>query len=342
MTTKPPDPNAPRVVAEPTENDSLLSWQAPTVAVAGEVEDVDHRELAATWQLLGELPAAEPTPELAARFSALLAAELAISREQRQPGFAHGAVAQGAVAGAAGLVGGAAAAGPAPHHVPGRSLLGSFTKALGALFTPTVSGSTPALTGGLRPAFVMLLAVSCGLAGFVFGAMISRERSNPELVALREELSAVRGMVSLTLLGQDSASARLRGVSYGRAAGADPELVAALLATATSDTSANVRLAALDALAGTPETPELRATLLTRLEHDPSPLVQIAIVDLLLDGAEPALPRAASNRASASNTPLLPPSELLQLLTLADDDGPRPRLAPTVRDHLRRRLAITS
>ena len=92
----------------------------------------------------------------------------------------------------------------------------------------------------------------------------------------------MRQLVTLSLLQQQSANERLRGVTYSyRAEPDDMEVLSALLETANHDASVDVRLAAIDALANLSSSRAARRGLVQSLARQDSPLVQIAIVDVL-------------------------------------------------------------
>jgi hypothetical protein len=136
-----------------------------------------------------------------------------------------------------------------------------------------------------------------------------------DLHDLRQEVRSLSQLVTLSLLKQDSASERLRGVSFGRQAGAgDDRVLQALLDTLGHDPDVNVRLAAVNALAPVLGRPAVRDQLLQEVGRQPSPLVQIALIDLLLDRDRPGSRR--------------------RLLDLAAS----PSLDETVRGYLRSRL----
>lgn len=156
----------------------------------------------------------------------------------------------------------------------------------------------PATTPGWSFPRLAAAGLIVAVGAFAVGRASVRQAVAPELAELRTEVRSLTGLVSLSLLDQGSASARLQGVSYGRRLGdSDPLVQEALLRTATTDPSASVRAAAIEALAGSTtyppsqldhqptEQPDVRQTLLAQLPDDPSPLVQIAIIDLLLGPA---------------------------------------------------------
>ncbi len=119
--------------------------------------------------------------------------------------------------------------------------------------------------------------------GYLIGRHSDRG-SEAQLNAVRQELTATRQMVALSMLQQQSASQRLEGVSWTtRVSGPDPQVLNALFHTLRFDSNVDVRLASLDALSRYAGSPEIRRELVDALQNQQSPLVQIAIVDLLVD-----------------------------------------------------------
>jgi hypothetical protein len=134
-----------------------------------------------------------------------------------------------------------------------------------------------------HPAFqaacaMALLAVGIG-AGYVV-----RGRDSAEVSQLRGEVYNMRQLVALSLLQQQSASDRLRGVNFAyHVEQADPQVLSALLTTVNHDPSVNVRLAAVDALRNFNDSPVGRNGLVQALARQDSPLVQIAILDQIVE-----------------------------------------------------------
>jgi HEAT repeat protein len=125
------------------------------------------------------------------------------------------------------------------------------------------------------------------ICGFLIGRNMERGPSSEERLQmgrLQDEVSAMRQMVALSMLQQQSASQRLEGVSWStRLQQPDPQVLSALLHTLRSDPSVDVRLASLDALGRYASQPEVRRELVNSLEGKQSPLVQIALIDMLVD-----------------------------------------------------------
>jgi len=135
-----------------------------------------------------------------------------------------------------------------------------------------------------------VLAIGIGLGVWV-GA---REHNRADLARLQDDVQHMRQLVTLSLLQEQSASERLRGVEYAdRVAQSDTQVLNALLRAVNHDPNVNVRLAAVDALRKFAGNPTVRHTLNGSLVRQASPLVQIALIDYMVDardkGAAPAL-----------------------------------------------------
>ena len=175
------------------------------------------------------------------------------------------------------------------------------------------------ITERANPARWAWLAVAAAtLIGFVsfFAGRYTAPAGKEDIASLRGEVRNLREVVALSLLDQQSASERLRGIRYSAALeGNDPEVVDALSRTLRSDPSVDVRLAAADALRRFPLSAAVNESTWQLLDKDDSPLVQIAVIDLLASRKDPAV------RA--------------RLETLRD----RPGLDPNVRDYLQALLS---
>ena len=110
------------------------------------------------------------------------------------------------------------------------------------------------------------------------------EPPSPDLAKVEAELASTKQLVVLSMLQQQSASARLEGVTWStREQQLDPQVLSALLHTLRYDQSVDVRLAALDALSRHGRQPQVHKGILDSLQQDQSPLVQVALIDLMLE-----------------------------------------------------------
>jgi len=94
-------------------------------------------------------------------------------------------------------------------------------------------------------------------------------------------------MVALSLLQQESATERLRGVDYtGGMQTMEPEVISALTEAVAHDPSVNVRLAAIDVLSKASGSPAVLQSLRQSLPRQESPMVQAALIDYLVDARD--------------------------------------------------------
>jgi hypothetical protein len=141
-----------------------------------------------------------------------------------------------------------------------------------------------------RSALVGALAMLI-VGAFVVGrywprpAAASQEASQAgDLAELRGELREMREMLTLSLIQQQSATERLRGVS-GSVQIDQPgnEILGALLDTLMHDPNVNVRLACVDALRRFSGQDQVRRGAIQALGESSFPLVQIALIDFMVE-----------------------------------------------------------
>jgi hypothetical protein len=137
-----------------------------------------------------------------------------------------------------------------------------------------------------RPVWQFGIAAACLVAGFFGGRglTVPGPQHSSDMAELRKEMSGMRQLVTLSLLQQQSASERLRGVTWAyQTEPSDMEVLGALLRTISTDSNVNVRLSAIDAIRNFAGSPVARRGLVQALPKQTSPLVQIALVDALVD-----------------------------------------------------------
>lgn len=140
-----------------------------------------------------------------------------------------------------------------------------------------------------RPALQFAFTATALIVGIALGSRLTPATSRAELFRLEGEVASLRSLVSLSLLEQDSASERLRGVSISqRAEDPDQQVLAALVRVLNEDRNVNVRLAAIDALGRFADRATVLEDLRAALPRQTSPHVQLALAELLLqvDGPE--------------------------------------------------------
>jgi hypothetical protein len=252
--------------------------------------------LTATWEALGALaeedvrsesPAALPSPALRGRFDAMLrdwnAAETA--GVGAAAAAARGGI--GAARTSASSDGESSSAARGAARVPGDVVVMPAREAREARAARVVRRS--AWRRVVRPALQIAAALLCLASGFAAGRGWPGAPARTEIADLREELRDMRQMMTLTLLQQQSASERLRGVSWSAQVDrpAAPVLDA-LLDTLAHDPNVNVRLASIEALTTFAQDARVRTGLVDALapSRQDSPLVQLALIDALVQMKE--------------------------------------------------------
>ena len=140
-----------------------------------------------------------------------------------------------------------------------------------------------------QAAFSALLLL-LGVAGGHYFLTGRAETSTPEIAQLKGQVDNLRQLVTLSLLQEQSPSARLRGVNYTyQITQPDRQVEEALLSAANHDSNVNVRLSAVDALGKFMGKPDIRRALADSITVQDSPLVQIAIIDLLAGAKDAAV-----------------------------------------------------
>ncbi|HKW36068.1 MAG TPA: zf-HC2 domain-containing protein [Candidatus Acidoferrum sp.] len=125
-----------------------------------------------------------------------------------------------------------------------------------------------------------LLAIGV-FAGF---RLAGPKAPSPDIAEIQKQLESTKQLVVLSMLQQQSASARLEGVSWStREQQLNPQVLSALLHTLRYDPSVDVRLAALDALSRHSAQPQVRSSVVSALQEQQSPLVQVALIDQLVE-----------------------------------------------------------
>ncbi|HTP12111.1 MAG TPA: zf-HC2 domain-containing protein [Bacteroidota bacterium] len=204
----------------------------------------EYESLSSLWNTVGTLPELKPGPHMRERFNAMLAAY--------EQGLQHG--------------------------LSRPSVLSVVDSVLAKVWP-----RRPAFQVGI--AFLML--VIGGIAGtkMIPPTVPGTEASpGPQIAQLEGEVQTIKGMLAVSLMQQQSASERLKGVSMSsRIAEKDPRVTQSLLDALRFDPSVNVRLAALDALAGEMDESNVRKTLVSTLPSQSSPLVQLAMVELVVE-----------------------------------------------------------
>jgi hypothetical protein len=174
-------------------------------------------------------------------------------------------------------------------------IIDGFEHGIASAPGPGIRNRLPALFVSQSHLHLLRAAAACALVviGVLFGHYMvpspgGVERTPPpetsaEIVAMRAELRDLREMITLSLMQQQSASNRLKGVSWsGQIDRPSNEVVAALLDTLMHDPNVNVRLATIDALERFASQDIVRRGTIQAVDRQVSPLVQIALIDFMV------------------------------------------------------------
>jgi hypothetical protein len=153
-----------------------------------------------------------------------------------------------------------------------------------------------------QPVWRFAMAAGLLLAGILCGRYFPQTGagSNLEMAQLRAQVENLHQMVAISMLQQQSPSARMRGVTYTeKISQPDPQVLDALLQAVNHDANVNVRLSAVDALQKFATGPEVALAMVNSIAEQESPLVQIALIDMLVQldarGAAPGLARISKD-----------------------------------------------
>jgi HEAT repeat protein len=139
---------------------------------------------------------------------------------------------------------------------------------------------------GAHPVWQAAMAAALVVAGIFAGRYAVQPQPkivSPEVAQLQGQVESLRQLVALSMLQQQSPSARLRGVSYTeQMAQPDHQVEQALLFAVNHDSNVNVRLSAVDALQKFAGDPEVVRAMVDAIPVQDSPLVQIALIDMLV------------------------------------------------------------
>ncbi|HUR32644.1 MAG TPA: HEAT repeat domain-containing protein [Vicinamibacterales bacterium] len=148
-----------------------------------------------------------------------------------------------------------------------------------------------------EPLVQMALAASLLLVGVLVGralpgrGAVAVPQPASEIAEVRSELRDMRQMLTLSLLQQQSATERLRGVNWtAQIDQPGTEVVSALLDTLLHDPNVNVRLAAVDALRRFSDRADVRLGTKRAIVDTSSPLLQVAVIDFMVDTRDPQAP----------------------------------------------------
>ena len=133
----------------------------------------------------------------------------------------------------------------------------------------------------LRIAAGVLLLITGGFIGYL---LHPQGDSVKEVASLKQEMSEMKNLMIYSMLKQESASERIKAVSYIKEISQpDPKLIETLFITLNTDRNVNVRLAAAQALSKYKDNKEISKEIVKSLEKQTEPLVQIMLINIAVE-----------------------------------------------------------
>ena len=130
-------------------------------------------------------------------------------------------------------------------------------------------------------AAVILVAGGIGI-GMTLRPKPAEPSAREEIADMRKELKEMKEEVLFNLINDESASQRIKAVSYvDGMASPDQPVIGALVNTLNHDKSVNVRLASLYSLARFADRQAVRDSLVNSLKLQTDPIVQVVLINLL-------------------------------------------------------------
>ena len=130
--------------------------------------------------------------------------------------------------------------------------------------------------------FKIAAAIAFVVVGYI-GSLWINDNSKEKIITLQQELNKSKQLVFTTMMQQESASERLKGIltSY-EFEDANDDIVDALILAMNQDDNINVRIAAAEALARFSTNEKARLALIASLNNQSYPAVQIKLIDILV------------------------------------------------------------
>ena len=126
-------------------------------------------------------------------------------------------------------------------------------------------------------------AVALVLMGYAGSRWVDNIRQS-DFQALQQELKDMKEMVIMTMMKQESASERIKGVlTVYELKEADEEILNALITTMNYDDNVNVRMAAVEALTYYADYELVKKAFIQALQNQDNPTIQIKLISILVN-----------------------------------------------------------
>jgi len=143
--------------------------------------------------------------------------------------------------------------------------------------------------------------------GAITGSIITKKSltgvAPGQIAELQTEVKQMKEAVMLNLLNDESASERIKAVTFvDQMNSPGNEVIQALIKTMNGDENVNVRLAALNTVSKFASSAPVRDSLVNSLANQKEPIVQIVLINILIDKKETKAIKAIKNILSDKST----------------------------------------
>jgi hypothetical protein len=147
---------------------------------------------------------------------------------------------------------------------------------------------------GVKGRIAWMTAAACILlfGGIWIGSMLGSRKAAPDVASdmpkkldtMQREMKEMKEAMLYSLIDNESASQRIKAVSYAEEiSNPDQHVIQVLVSTLNHDKNVNVRLAALYSLASVADSRQVRDSLVTSLPKQTEPLIQVMLINLLVE-----------------------------------------------------------
>ena len=139
------------------------------------------------------------------------------------------------------------------------------------------------------PVWKVAAAIVLLIGGAWIGSILQEKKDEKpdQLASLQKEIKEMKQVLLFSLIDDESASQRIKAVSYAEEmSNPDQAVIDALMNTLNNDKNANVRLASLYSLARWADKRTVRDSLVLSLSKQTEPIVQIVLINLLAEKRE--------------------------------------------------------
>lgn len=139
------------------------------------------------------------------------------------------------------------------------------------------------------PVWKVAAAIVLLVGGAWIGSILQEKKDEKpdQLASLQKEVKEMKQVLLFSLIDDESASQRIKAVSYAEEmSNPNQDVIDALMNTLNNDKNANVRLASLYSLARWADSRTVRDSLVLSLSKQTEPIVQIVLINLLAEKRE--------------------------------------------------------